>query len=139
MRVGVYDVALAMESTDGSEDRACAVKAAERLSERRDVKCAVAVCYANKVPYEFTEETRYACRVIHKPGQDSEWMTGAIADLALTVALAPAVPREPGDAARALAENLVVNDSYFGRSGSCVTVVCNCRSCSCRPCASLVR
>ena len=29
--------------------------------------------------------------------------------------------------------------SYFGRSGSGVIVVCNCRSCACRPCASLVR
>ena len=29
--------------------------------------------------------------------------------------------------------------NYFGRSGSGVIVVCNCRSCACRPCASLVR
>ena len=106
VRVGGDDVALVTEATDGSEDRARVVRAAERLSERKDVKCAVAACYTNNIPDESTVETRYVWRVIHKPGQDSEWMTGGIADLALTVMLSPAGPREPGDAALALADNL---------------------------------
>ena len=106
VRVGNDDVSVVTESTDSPEDRARAVKAAESLSKRKDVKCAVAVCYAYRYPHQSTEETRYVWRVIHKPEQDSESMTGGVADLALTVMLAPADPREPGDAARALAENL---------------------------------
>ncbi len=53
----------------------------------------------------------------------------------------------PDGGTRLPARTLVVNDNYFDRlcasysvrSGSCVTVVCNCRSCNCRPCAVLVR
>ena len=106
VRVGNDDVSVVTESTDSREDRARAVKAAESLSKRKDVKCAVAVCYAYRHPHQSTEETRYVWRVIHKPRQHSVWMTGGLVDLALTVMLAPADPREPGDAARALAENL---------------------------------
>ena len=102
---GSDNVALATVSTDSPDDRARAVKAAERLWGRNDVNYAVAVCYGDKSPYESTEETRYTWRAI--PGeQDSEWMIGGIADLALTVSLAPAGPKEPGDAARALVDNL---------------------------------
>ena len=106
VRVGGDGVALVTESTDGSEGRARTVEAAERLLERKDVKCAVAVCYSSNVPYESTEETRYALRVIRGSRQVSEWMTGGIADLALTIMLSPASPRATGDAALALAENL---------------------------------
>ncbi len=106
VRVGNDDVSVVTESTDSPEDRARAVKAAESLSKRKDVKCAVAICYTNDIPDESTEETRYVWRVIHKPGQDSEWMTGGLVDLALTITLAPAGPTEPGDAALTLAKNL---------------------------------
>ena len=106
VRVGNDDVSVVTESTDSPEDRARAVKAAESLSKRKDVKCAVAVCYTNNIPDESTEEARYVWRVIHKPGQDSEWMTGGLVDLALTITLAPAGPTEPGDAALTLAKNL---------------------------------
>ena len=44
VRVGGDDIVLAMESTDGPEGRARAVKTAEHLSAGRDVKYAVAVC-----------------------------------------------------------------------------------------------
>ena len=80
VRVGNDDVSVVTESTDSPEDRARAVKAAESLSKRKDVKCAVAICYTNDIPDESTEETRYVWRVIHKPGQDSEWMTGGLVD-----------------------------------------------------------
>ena len=105
VRVGGDNVTLATVSTDSPDDRTRAVKAAERLSERNDVNYAVAVCYGDKIPHESTEETRYTWRAI--PGeQDSEWITGRVADLALIVALAPAGPREPGDSAHALADYL---------------------------------
>ena len=107
VRVGNDDVSVVTESTDSPEDRARAVKAAESLSKRKDVKCAVVICYTNDIPDESTEETRYVWRVIHKPGQDSEWMTGGLVDLALTITLAPAGPTEPGDAALTLAKKPV--------------------------------
>ena len=106
VRVGGDNVALATEANDGSEDLPRAVRAAERLLKRNDVKCAVAVCYSSKVSYESTEETQYAWRMIRGRRQHSEWMTGGLAGLALTVTLAPAGPAEPGDAALTLAEDL---------------------------------
>ena len=52
VRVGNDDVSVVTESTDSPEDRARAVKAAESLSKRKDVKCAVAICYTNDIPDE---------------------------------------------------------------------------------------
>ena len=106
VRVGGDNVALVTESSDCSDDRIHLARAAERLLKRNDVKCAVAVCYASRDSHESTEYPRYTWRVVHKPGQDSEWMTGGLAGLALTVTLAPAGPAEPSDAALTLAEDL---------------------------------
>ena len=104
--VGRDDVAVVMESHDRKEGRKRAEQATMRLLKRNDVKCAVAVCYSSEVSYESTEHPRYTWRVVHNPGWDSEWMTGGLAGLALTVTLAPAGPAEPSDAALTLAEDL---------------------------------
>ena len=107
VHVGGDNVALVTEPFDCSDDRVRVVKIAGHLLERKDVECAVAVCYSGRVPHESTEETRYAWRIIRKPEQDSEWMSGGIAELAFSIALSPGGPREPGDTARALVDNLV--------------------------------
>ena len=105
--VGRDDVAVVMESHDRKEGRKRAEQATMLLLKRNDVKCAVAVCYAGRDSHESTEHPRYTWRVVHKPGQDSDWMTGGLAGLALTVMLSPAGLTKPGDAARALVNNLV--------------------------------
>ena len=105
--VGRDDVAVVMESHDRKEGRKRAEQATMLLLKRNDVKCAVAVCYASRDSHESTEHPRYTWRVVHKPGQDSDWMTGGLAGLALTVMLSSAGLTEPGDAARALVNNLV--------------------------------
>ena len=105
--VGKDTVALVTESTDGFQERARAEKAAQDLLKHKNERCVVTVCYADDASGGSIEESRYAWRVIRKPVKDSDWMMGGIADLAFTVALSLAGPREPGDAARTLVNYLV--------------------------------
>ena len=106
VQFGGVDVALVTESPDGSDARLRAERVAGQLLRRKYVKYAVAVCYAANTSGGITEESRYAWHVFPNPGTDSDWTMGEIADLAFTIALSPAAPREPGDAARALVDNL---------------------------------
>lgn len=78
----------------------------DSLLERESVKFAVAVCYPDDLASSSIEAARYVWRMKPKRGAKTGLMSGGIVALALAISLVYGGPREPGDAARELADRL---------------------------------
>lgn len=94
----------------GPDRNKCLEQAIDSLLRRNDGEFAVAVCYPDDLASNFSEEARFAWRIKANIGAESGLMSGRVADLALTISLVNGKLREPGLAARTLAESLVQDD-----------------------------